>query len=348
MVFFSGLTEAQNISDAAMQSTINGIVQPALQSKNTPGMAVAVHYNGQDYIYVYGVANSENNTPVTKDTIFDLASITKVFTTTLLGISIQQGKIQLTDPIVKYLPALNGTQGLPIDQVKVVDLATHTASFPHDIDSFGVNKNDPSGLMKSLRTWEPPYPIGTKYAYSNISFGLLGKVVENANGKDFISLLNSNILSPLNMANTFIFIPSSKTSLQAQGYNAQGASVPAHQTGYYYGGGALHSSISDMLQFLNANLGVTQNLPPILASAIQLTQQQQFQVKPNFAIGLGWQLVNRNNNSFITKNGMDNGFTTFIGFSPQNKFGVVVLANKRDAMSTKIGNQILNQLASEI
>jgi beta-lactamase class C len=336
-----------DVNQSAIKSVVDNIIQTHLARNNLPGAAVDVYYNGHEYQYFYGVANKSKHTPISKDTIFELASISKVFTTSMLAIEVKKGKIQLTDPIKKYLPDLAASKGLPIDNVSVLNLATHTASLPRQVEQLGVNKNDEKVLMAQLKQWRPSYSIGTQYKYSNISFGLLGVVVANAAGMNYMDLLRQEVLSPLNMENTLIKVPASKTAQQAQGYNGAGnPSAPFVTSTFLYGGGSLRSTPADMLQFLKANMNIqTASATSDLLSAMQFAQQAQYTVRPNFVMALGWQRITRNGNLFITKNGANQGFTSFIGFSPDRKFGVVVLINQAKSKANKAGNQILNQLA---
>lgn len=107
----------------------------------------------------------------------------------------------------------------------------------------------------------------------------------------------------------------------------------------------MRSSAADMLVFLKANLGIQPGTAsPELLSAMQYAQQPFFEVNPNFVMGLGWQRVKRGRHIVITKNGANQGFSTFIGFSPAKKLGVVVLINQARGEATALGNQILNSL----
>lgn len=341
-LFSVNLAQAQDAT--SLKDTTDNIVAPLMSNKNTPGVAVAIHYQGQDYIYCYGVANVQTQAPVTANTLFELASITKVFTTSALAVLMEQGKIKLTDPINHYLPALVRTQNLPIDQVNVVNLATHTASFPRDITDFGVAKSDQPGFFQALQTWQPSAPISSHYEYSNVGFGLLGMMLENVSGMNYQRLLAQTVLTPLGMNNTFVTVPASKFPMMAQGYNAQNMPAPFYQPQFLYGGGALRSNATDMLQFLKANLGVANNEPANLQQALNNTQQPYYKVRPGFDMGLGWQRMSKTGILLITKNGMNQGFTTFIGFSPEQKYGVVVLTNQRNSLATKMGNQLLQAL----
>lgn len=339
--FFSSVTFAQGLS---VQNLSDNIVNAMINQQRTPGVAVAIFYQGKEYLFNYGVANLQSSTPISSDTIFELASITKIFTTSALSVLVQQGKVKLTDPISSYLPTLANTQGLAIDQVRIIDLATHTASFPRDIAGFGADKNDQAGFMQSLKSWQPTNPIGSNYLYSNVGFGLLGKVIANASGQDYQTLLTTIVTSPLGMNNTFVTVPASSGRNQAQGYNPMGNPAPAYQPGFLYGGGAVRSSARDLLAFMEANLGVKANVPPLLQTALLKAQQPYYQVKPGFSMALGWQRMTKSGTLLLTKNGMNQGFSSFIGFAPTQKIGVVVLANKRDAQATRIGNQLLQGL----
>lgn len=338
---------AQSKDQANMTSLIDSLVQPYMQNHAIPGAAVAVYFQGHDYIFTYGYANKEQKIPVTPNTIFELASITKIFTTSLLAYEVKQNKMALDDQVIKYLPTLSKTANLPIDNVQLVNLATHTAGFPRDIEGFNVTKGDEPGLLNAFKSWHSDLIIGKNYRYSNVGFGLLGRALENATKQPYFNLLDKTILQPLQMQNTFIVVPAAKQNLQAQGYNLKLLPAPYFEPTFLLGGGALRSSAADLLQFMKANLNIpVANASPNLLQTFQYAQQAIYTVRPNFVMALGWQRINRKGMLYITKNGANRGFNTFIGFSPDKKFGVIVLTNKKDAQANRLGNQILNQLAT--
>lgn len=338
-------TSVQAAGAPDINKLMSELTAPFVDENQIPGTSIAIYYNGQDYFFNYGFADTQKKIPVTKNTIFELASITKIFVTTLLAVEVNEGKINLFDPVVKYLPQLANTKNLPIDNVKVVDLATHTASFPRQMEQFGIKKGNINGFFNRLKTWQPNVPIGSQYKYSNISFGLLGNVLVHSTDKQLAYLLNQKITQPLGMMNTYFTVPQDKTSLQAQGYHPNKTPAPAYVPANFLGGGALRSSAADLLQFMKANLGISvANASPQLLSAMQFAQQPYFTVRPQFVMGLGWQRINKGQNLLITKNGANQGFSTFIGFSPAKKFGVVVLTNQAKSKATLLGNQILKAL----
>lgn len=333
------------VAGEALKTSVDQIVTQFIENNNIAGAAIAIHYQGKDYLFTYGFADKEKKKKVTVDTIFDLASISKVMTTTLLAIAVDKNEIKLNDPIIKYLPDLATSKNLPIDKIKVEELATHTASLPRDMTGFGLQRNDGAKLMPALKTWRPARQPGSHYLYSNLSFGLLGVVLENAVDLPYTSQLSKRLLQPLRMTHTGINLTLQLQVEQAVGYRPNGDPVTMTLPAYLYGAGAVRSSIKDMLMFLDANLnsGQIEKLPE-LQKAIQLTHQPFFKVNPNFVLGLGWQRVTRQGELYITKNGANSGFASFIGFSPSKQLGVVVLLNKGKGRASILGNKILDAM----
>ncbi len=345
LVSLSSSVYAENKS---LEKLIAKTIGPQITKQQIPGIAIAIYYNGQDYYFNYGYADREKKLPVNQNTIFELASITKIFVTTLLAFEVNAANLKLSDPIVKYIPALANTHNLPIDNVQVINLATHTASFPRQMEQFGVNKGNIKAFFNRLKTWKPQTPIGSQYKYSNVSFGLLGNVLVHATGESLACQLRERITKPLGMNNTYFKLPQEKMALEAQGYHPNGTPAPHYAAANFLGGGALRSSAADLLTFMKANLGIkVEQATPQLLSAMQLAQQPHFVVTPKFALGLGWQRVQIKQGLLITKNGGNQGFSTFIGFSPSHKLGVVVLTNKAKANAAQIGYLILRKLISK-
>ncbi len=338
----------QTNSNTGPDQIVQQYVTPWMSQNQIPGVAVAIYYQGQDHYYNFGVADTSTNQAVTQNTIFELASVTKSFTATLLGICVEQGKCQLNDPVTHYLPAFSKNTTAAISHVTLQELATHTASFPRMSQDFGVidpaAANADSQLMSQLAQWQPSIPIGTQYQYSNIGFGLLGEAVANALDTNYSDAVNQYIFQPLNMSSSFVNVPNDQQNRYAQGYNEQGNPAPHYDTSAWPGGGGLRSTSADMLQYLKANMGVL-NISPQLSAAMNLTEQGYFNVNPHFTQGLAWQLKDIRNLNVINKNGENQGFNTYVAMVPQQKIAIVVLANKRGVKPNKIANQILHALA---
>jgi beta-lactamase class C len=316
---------------------VEEIVLPVMHEKNIPGIAVAVYFEGKEYLVNLGFADRETRKPVTPDTIFELASISKVFTSTLLALEVQAGRMRLNDPVTKYLPLIK-KKNIPLERVTLQSLATHTSSLarmsPPKIQT-------PEALMRYYETWTPSWPIGTRYLYSNSGFGLLGMAIGGANQTSFEEVLRIALLNPLGMGRTFVHVPSELKGAFAQGYSSVGKPLPPTVfKPWGAGGGALKSTSKDMLAFLEANLGVKGPQP--LLSAMQLAQQGIFKVSDKLTLGLGWQRFQDQGRLIVDKNGGVDGFSTYIGMT--GKSGVVLLANKGKGEMTALGRKLLLRL----
>lgn len=307
-----------------------------MKQKAVPGVACAIFYQGQGYVLCYGLARKEPRLPVTPNTIFDLASITKVFTTTELALQVRSGTMALQDPVEKYIDVLKHT---PIGRTALLALATHTAALPSGIAQVKTKEE----LFAFLKQWNPPYKAGKSYRYSNSGFWLLRYALEDIDGLSYEQMLKKDLFTPLAMTSTTITIDPSNAFRSAQGYTATGLCTGIKPIGP--GGGTLKSTATDMLRFLQANLGV--KVGQKLGSAMQLAQQGQFRVNDHLVLGLAWQRFCKSGQAVIVdKNGKVPGFSSYIGLVLQEGIGVVILANQENFNATSLGRAVLLELAS--
>lgn len=304
-------------------------------NNDVPGIAVCIFDGQVGVIHCYGVRDVARNIPVTPDTLFEIASITKVFTATDLALQVEEGHMALHDSITRYLPELDKSEA-PINKVTLEELATHTSSLPRGLPARYSRKM----VLAFLRDWAPMYPIGSHYLYSNLAFGVLGYALEAEEKEPLEQLLNREILHPLGMNETFITVPQNLYQNLAQGYSPRGSPVPANKVSAWPAGGALKSTPSDMLKFLKFNLGVLG--PNNLQRAMQLAHKGYFKVNDHLTMGLGWQHFTHNGVHILDKNGGLAGFSSYIGMIPDRKLGIVILANKSKVNCTKLGRSILS------
>lgn len=309
---------------------VDQFVNRFMTNKDVPGVAVALYYQGNTYYYNYGVANKSTKQPVTKDSIFEIGSITKVFTSTLLSLEVNSGAMKLDDKVVKFLPPKIAKDGNSINQVTLYELATHTSSLPPGPPNVSLSQRadySKSDLMNFITNWQAQIPVGSTYKYSNIGYGLIGYALENATHKSYKELLYSMIFNPLRMSNSSLNNPVTYDNY-VQGYD-QNNNIAMHWLiNAWPAGGAIRSTSSDMLQFLKANLGVIEvSQNPNLNKSMQYAQKGIFNT-PNFTQGLGWEYRSKFNPPLITKNGGTAGFGSIIVLAPDKKAGIVILSNK--------------------
>lgn len=352
------------------EDKINAIMQPWMKQRGIPGAVVEVYSNGVPSAYYFGYADMEKTIPVTGNTIFEIGSITKVFTSILLAQEVLQRDLRLNDPTATYIPEFQANTKTPFSKITLRNLATHTGGLPYDEPA--TVKTDRQALSYFSR-WHAPIRIGKSWAYSNVGIGLLGYVLENRMHKSINTLYQQNILIPLGMTPIGTTIPASYESYRAKGYNRGGEFMPPQDYWIFPAAGAIKASGNDMQKFLRAAL-LLPGTPPSIANAIRLTQTPFARTGYNQQ-GLGWVIIplQRLNNKWvlpskkstslgpmpsiqldslesqynaraiIEKTGTIDGFRSYIGVIPATQTGVVVLTNRYPALgdTTRIGHNLL-------
>jgi len=329
-------------------------VQPILpQNGKGGGVAVAVRMNGKTSFFNYGFANNAQNRRVAEDSIFNLGSVGKVFATTLLAQAVKQDELSLDDPVAKYVTELQ--RGGDIRRVTLGQLASHTSGLPRVPQQYeqwhrgGYKWPD---FVRFLNSWKagPNHEPGQQYLYSNAAMVLLRVALERRFNRRFAALMHQRLTGPLGMTSTALPLPRDLLGRAVQGYSPTGqpSGRPGEEGGTFEwpGSGQIYSSSRDMATFLAANLGELPDHRPI-ESAMALAQQPVFTVGPRLKLGLAWQNVPAGNFTIIDKNGGLNNTSTYIGFAPQRKLGVVILVNRGKQHATGIGRQILHALAQD-
>jgi beta-lactamase class C len=346
------------VSPARAQVNIEQIVQQKIQPilpKNGEGggVAVAVRMDGKTSFYNYGMADNAQNRPVTADSIFNLGSVGKVFATTLLAQAVKQNQLSLDDPVAKYVTELQ--RGGDIRRITLGQLASHTSGLPRvpqQYETWHKGRYTWPDFVRFLNSWKasPNHEPGQQYLYSNAAMVLLRVALERRFNTRFAALMHERLTGPLGMTSTDLPLPRELLGRAVQGYNPSGrpAGRPGMEGGTFEwpGAGQIYSSSRDMATFLVVNLGELPDHRPI-ENAMALAQQPVFTVNARLKIGLAWQNVPAGNFTIIDKNGGLNNTSTYIGFAPQRKLGVVILVNRGKQHATGIGRQIIHALAQD-
>lgn len=356
-------------SDAAkVRAIVDRTIRPLMSQHDIPGMAVSLTFDGRSYVFNYGVASKESQAQVTDSTIFEIGSISKIFTTTLAAYGQVTGKLSLDDHPGRYLPHLRGR---PIDRATLLHLGTYTAGglplqFPEPV-------GDDSAALAYFHDWKAEGRPGTVRQYSNPSVGLLGAAASVAMKDGFASLIETHLLRKLGMSHTYIQVPPHAMADYAWGYR-EGRPVrvnPGPLDDETYG---IKSTASDLLRFVQANIDPN-GLDASLREAIRITQVGRFRVG-GMVQGFGWEqfpyplsrelLLGGNAPEVIfdpnpvqpevsqraasprlfDKTGSTGGFGAYVAFVPANRFGLVILANRNFPIPARVeaAYAILDQL----
>jgi serine-type D-Ala-D-Ala carboxypeptidase/endopeptidase len=343
---------AQSVPESSLPNDgeIHKILAQRIENAQGVGIVVGVIDHSGRRVVAHGNFAKGDSRTLNGDTLFEIGSVTKVFTSLLLADMAGHGEVSLTDPVQNYLPAGSKMPEHGGRAITLVDLATHTSGLPRlptnlkpkDVTNPYADYSLEQ-LNQFLSTYQLTRDIGAKYEYSNLGGGLLGSVLARREGVDYESLVRSRICKPLAMKSTVITLTPELKARLAVGHNRALESVPNWDFPTLSGAGALRSSANDLLSFLAAALGYSRSpLAPAMAAMLQVRRPTGV---PALAIGLGWHVFERHGKEIIWHNGETAGYRAFLGYDPKSRTGVVVLSNAVTALGVDdIGMHLLDPL----
>jgi CubicO group peptidase (beta-lactamase class C family) len=322
-------------------AAIRDIVKPRVDSGRSAGIVAGVLDHGARRVVAYGSSGSSR--PLDGDTVFEIGSITKVFTAALLADMVARHEVSLDDPISKYLPAGVKAPTRGGRSITLVDLATQSSGLPRLPDNLA--PKDPSNpyadytvekLYDFLSHYELTRDIGERYEYSNLGVGLLGHLLARRAGTSYEELLTKRILQPLGMRDTAITLSPLLKERLAIGHDGGGRAAPNWDLPTLAGAGGLRSTVNDLLKFVEANAGANANADTGaggagadgLRAALRDAQRvRRATGMPNMDIGLAWHVFHKFGVDLVWHNGGTGGYHSWLGFLPGLSVGAVVLSN---------------------
>jgi len=280
--------------------------------------------------------------------VFEIGSITKTFTATILADMVVRGEVRLDDPVAKYLPSSAHIPSRNGRQITLLDLATQSSGLPRMPSNFA--PRDPTNpyadysvdqMYAFLAGYQLPRDIGETYEYSNLGMGLLGHALALKAGLSYEDLVKRRVLTPLHMSETAITLTPAMRSRLQPGHDAEGNVVPNWDLPTFAGAGALRSTANDMLTFLASNLDTTAR--PLTRAMRDARTPRREAGSPTMRIGLAWHILARPSGSIVWHNGGTGGYRTFAGFDPVRRVGVVVLCNNGNESMDDIGFHLLDE-----
>jgi beta-lactamase class C len=326
--------------------------------KEPGGAAAAVRIAGRMLFFNTGMADQATKRPITSDSLFNLASLGKVFDATLVARAIREGELKLDDPVEKYVTELQ--QGGDIRRVTLGQLATHTSGLllPQDHPPWPTEGYTLPEFIRVLAAWKADkrHQPGRQHIYTHAGFMLLHLALERRFQSPIGDLIDARVLKPLGMTDTTLPLGDENGRARlaprfleraVQGYSEEGETIaaPGDVQGYYHwpGTAQMYSSARDMARFLAANLG---ELPvdPRVQAAMLLAQRGIFPMSRLVTQALAWE-VDRGPPLIVEKNGGLNNATAYIGMMPAEKLGVVILSNRgSNNAGARIGRRIMLRL----
>jgi CubicO group peptidase (beta-lactamase class C family) len=318
------------------------LVQRTDQQKQAVGIAAGIIRPKEHHVVAHGHLASGDARHVDGDTIFEIGSVSKIFTSLILADMVVRKEVALDDPAAVYLPAHVRLPERSGKRITLLDLSTHSSGLP------GLPTNlrpkDPRNpyadytvddLYEFLSGYALPRDPGAEFEYSNLGAGLLGHVLARRAGTDYESLIRRRITEPLGMSDTGITLSPSMEQRMATGHNAMLTPVANWELPTLAGAGGLRSSANDMVTFLEAFLGYRLSpLAPAMKAMLDVRRPMG-----RGQIGLAWFLFGEG----AWHGGGTGGFRSFLGCEPTAGVGVVVLSNTATRIGVEdIGCHLLN------
>ncbi len=327
------------LDDKNLEATLDSEVKKLTRNDLSHGLVIGVYKDGKSLIKGYGTVNKEGATAPDALTVFQIASVSKLFTASLLQILCDQGVLTMDATLGELI-------GGPIalspaaQQVTLKQLATHTSGFtsiPKPLERAAIKLAGKENLLRNpyshlgpkyifdyLETTEDKREPG-RFEYSNFGMGLLGHVLEIVTKKNLESLASERLLAPLDMRNTAIVLTPEMKMHLTQGYTANGEPSPMWTFSALAGAGAFNSNAEDMMKFIRANI----------EEGSHMSRPLKKMHEPKFGgdTGVGWiqpTFLDRffGNKTMVWHNGMVGGYASYVSIDTKAKTGIVILSNK--------------------
>src|SRR3989338_9713639 len=324
-LFFASFSFA---SFEELKQKIDPVVNDYISSERNVGAIVGIIDGNNQAHWNYGTLEIGQEKAILVDTLFEIGSISKVFTGIILVSLANEGVVSLSDKISKYINELPKTTA----DITLVELSTHTSGLPRLPNNFNpINIKNPYAdytedpLLKFIRSFTPekhPTKFDLRY-YSNVGVGLLGYILTIASKKTYEELLKEKITGPLGMNDTVVSLNEDQLKRFAPGYDAALELTSPWDLNVLVGAGGIRSTAQDMLKFVRANL-----LPDetSISKPLKLAQEIQHTNK-NLSIGLGWIRDSDEEKSLYFHNGGTGGYRSLVAFSHETGKGAISLTN---------------------
>ncbi|MBS0297429.1 MAG: beta-lactamase family protein [Proteobacteria bacterium] len=316
-------------SDVAIRARLADMVD---RRHVAPGLVVTIVGPTGKRVIAYGRMGPEDARPVDGDTLFEIGSITKLFTGLLLTDMVWRGEVALDDPAERYAPPGMILPRYGERRITLADLATHTAGlpdFPPNLTGQGrLNPfagYDQARLNAVLAEWRLSRAPGAGYAYSSVGVGLLGDLLARRADTDYEVLLKNRILGPLGMGDTGVILDQRLARRLSPGHTVSFAPAPVWDMPVLKGAAGMKSSANDIAKFLAAELGYKPSPLHGPMQAMLRTNRPADWWADRQAIG--WVVSKTVMGEIWQHEGMTSGYRCYIAIDPNRRTGIVVMAN---------------------
>lgn len=321
------------------------IATGALAPGTNGGVTIGVVQHGVRRIWSYGTAKD--------DSVYEIGSISKTFTSTILAEMVEQKMVRLDTPVRELLPPGTVTKPATGAEITLLDLSDQHSGLPRMPDNF--HPADPQNpyadydaklLYEAVAKHGVALPPDTKFGYSNLGVGLLGQALVNAAKEPYGVLLEREITGPLGMKSTAVALTPSMQARFIEGHDGDHNVAHPWDLTALVGAGGIRSDAADMLTYLEAELHPDKVSNKTLSAAIVATHVVRKDVGSGMHIAMNWFRIDATGNYW--HNGGTGGFSSYATFNPEQDFAVVVLFNRapgEGAITDQLGLHIAERIA---
>ncbi|HYR30108.1 MAG TPA: serine hydrolase [Thermoanaerobaculia bacterium] len=355
------LTRGAKVETAAKLAGIDDTINAALKSWQVPGLAVAVIADGKlAWSKGFGHRDVEKNLPMTADTLLPIGSITKSFTTLLMGMLVDEGKLEWDKPVRGYVPEFRAADELLTARLTPRDLVTHRTGLPrHDLVWYNNKDLTRTQIVERLSHLGASEDLRTRYQYNNLMFLAGGFLVEEITGKPWEDVTRERVFGPLGMArSTFSDAEAEKDADHARGYREEDDKLllmPFREVGNMGPVGSISSSANEMAKYalLHLNRGKAEGKQLVQPGTIREMHTPQMAVgalpdQPELgpaSYGLGWMIDTYRGKLRVAHGGNIDGFSALLTMFPNDNVAVVTLSN---ANGTAIPGLVRNHIVDKL
>lgn len=323
-----------------VEAFINEVGKRQVKKHANYQLAITVINQGQVKNYFFG-----NSVTPTLETVFEIGSLTKTFTSTLLAYYAGQGMLNIDDPIANYLPdSLKNITA--IQSITFKNLANHTSGLPRlpgNLQSAPeFNMNNPYATYSKEMLWDYLKSLGgletseyPQFEYSNLGYGLLGTVLEHITQKSYEQMIQEVFVENLGLKNTFVSTQAIEKNW-ALPHNEAGRTLTPWVFQALEATGGIRSSIEDLTNYVKGHLRTPNS---DLDEAMLQTRQFTYFYPPETDLGLSWFIQLKNDQIMYFHDGQTAGSSSFIGMNPDTKTAVIILSNGNESVVNLV-NQI--------
>ncbi len=349
-IFLVGLVAASSYAKESSFTSkdVDMLVQPYLDAKRVNAISIGVVHGNKSWTQHFGKISSEQNKKPNDKTVYEIGSMSKVFTGILLAHAVESGRVELDQPIGSIMKKLQTANQEVGTSIQLGHLSTHTSGLPRlPSNLVPVDPTNPYAdydrklLLAFMSGVEPERKPGAKGEYSNLGAGLLGDLLAVEAGMDYGTLLKQNLAGPLELGDTCLNLSYDQIDRLAPPHNGNRKADKNWTLDALAGAGGIRSTTDDMLRFIKANLHPPEN---VAGKAIELAWKQHLPSKDGaFAMGLGWHIARDGHTRW--HNGQTGGYHSMILVSRKLDAGVVLLCNTATGEVDALAQSIIQSLA---